>query len=128
MKINAISLNRTGYYKIRDEDKPYIKEIRSVYFYDPESATYLCELTPSYELNYLHTYIVFTEELERSRLSDDVRDSLDIRYCCEDSEDIYMHVSDVRQFAKDHPSCHKECVEFDTMNEAREHLQGNWPF
>lgn len=128
MKVNAISRNVTGYYNIRDEDKSLIEEIRTVYAYDPESATHLCELTPSYDLRYLHTYIVFTDELETKKRSDEVRDELDQRYCHEDGEDTYMHCSDVRSFTTRNPSHHKECGEFESIEEACEYLNGNWPF
>jgi|SRR5579885_911065 len=126
--VNALSRNETSYFNIREEDKKYIKEIRTVYAYNPELGVHLCELTPSHELRFLHTYIVFTDELEKVRLSDDLRDELDMRYCHEGSDDMYMHVVDVRQFAKDHPEHHKECGEFDDMDAACEHLNGNWPF
>lgn len=123
MKVNAISRNHTRHFNIRDEDKPYIKEIRSVYAYNPESSTHLCELTPSYDLRYLHTYIILACDV-----SEDKRCELDERYCYESSEDDYMHVSDVRQFEKDNPTHHKECGEFESIEEACEHLNGNWPF
>lgn len=125
IKVNAISLNETACYNIRDEDKTYIKEIRGVYCYNPESCTYCCEMTPSYELRYLHSYIVFTDELEKVKLSDDLRDLLDQRYCHEPSDDTYMHCSAVRGLKNPPP---KECGEFDDMDAACEHLQGNWPF
>lgn len=129
MKVNALSRNETSYYNIKDEDKPFIKEIRGVYAYTPESATHLCELTPSYDLRYLHSYIVFTDELEKAKRSDDLRDLLEQRYCYTgENDDMYMHVADVRQFAKNNPAHHKECGEFDSFEEACEHLNGNWPF
>lgn len=117
MKVNAISLNETQYYQIASQDKQFIKEIRSTYCYDPESGTYLCELTPSYDLRYLHTYIVWNDDP-----SDDKRDELDQKYCYEGGEDIYMHVSSVRSLP------FKRCGEFDDINEACEYLQGNWHF
>jgi len=123
IKVNAISLNHTRYYNIRNEDKSYIKEIRSVYAYDPELGVHLCELTPSHELRILHTYIVWDSEPSESK-----RDELEERYCHEDHEDTYWHVSDVRQFVKDHPEHHKECGEFEDMEAACEYLNGNWPF
>ena len=110
---------------IDDGDKAYIKEIRSVYAYDPESGTYLCELVPSYDLRYLHTYIVFTDELEKQKLSDELRDILDEKYCHQDSEDMYMHVSDIRALKDPAP---KECGEFDTLEDGCEYLNSNWPF
>jgi hypothetical protein len=127
MKVNAVSLNQTRYFNIRDEDKPYIKEIRATYCYDPELGVHLCELTPSHELRYLHTYIVWEDDDILDH--DDLRDSLEERYCHEGDDDTYMHVSDVRQFAKDHPEYHKvyDC-EYESIEEACEQLNGNWPF
>jgi len=124
MKVNAISRNETGYFNIREEDKKYIKEIRSTYCYDPELGVHLCEMTPSHELRFLHTYIVWEGDPSEER-----REELETHYCYEGGEDIYMHVSDVRQFAKDHPEYHKvyEC-EYENIEEACEQLNGNWPF
>jgi hypothetical protein len=79
MKVNVISRNETYYYNIKEEDKPHIQEIRSVYAYDPESATYCCEITPSYDMRYLYTYIVGADEM-----SDEKREDLTERYCFED--------------------------------------------
>lgn len=124
VKVNALSRNETSYFNIKEGDRPYIKEIRSTYIYEPEVGVHLCELTPSHELHYLHTYIIYTDEV-----SDDLRDELESRYCHEGGEDIYMHVSDVRQFAKDHPEYHKVYTcEYESIDEAREQLNGNWPF
>ena len=120
MKVNAISLNDTSYFK--GDDKDHIKEIRTVYAYDPEKRIHLCELIPSHELRYLYTYIVWEGEP-----SEDKRDELEERYCYEDNEGTYMHVSDVRQFVKDNPTHAKECGDYDDMEEACEYLNGNWP-
>lgn len=116
IKVNALALNHTKYYNIREEDQPYIKEIHSAYAYEPESGTYLCELTPSYHLQYLYTYIVWANEPSEER-----RGELDERYCYEDNDDIYMHCSDVRKLTS------KECGEFEDMEEACETLRCNWP-
>lgn len=123
MKVNAVTFDETKYYNIRDEDKPFIRQIRGVYAYNPESATHACELTPSYDMRYLHSYIVLQDDV-----SDSKREELDERYCYEGGDDMLIHVADVRQFAKDHPCSHKECGEFDSMEDACEHLNGNWPF
>lgn len=118
MRINAVSLNETPF-TIKEEDKPFIKEIRSTYIYNPESETHLCELISSYELRFLHTQIVFSDMLD-----DDKQNELEQRYCFEGREDImYIHCSDVRSLKQT-----KECGEFESMNEAIEYLQGNWPF
>ena len=123
MKVNAIAFNHTRYYNLREEDKPYIKEIRSVFAYDPELGVHLCELTPSHELRYLHTYIVLEGDVSKEK-----RNELDERYCSGPNEDTYMHVADVHQFVKDNPTHAKECGEFDDMESACESLNGNWPF
>jgi len=116
MKVNVISCNDTNFYNIRKEDNVFIKEIRTVYAYNPESCTNLCELTPSYELRYLYTYIVFTCDP-----SEDKHSELEERYCQEDNEDTYMHCSSVRAMNP------KECGEFDDMEAACEYLKANWP-
>jgi hypothetical protein len=122
MKVNVISLNETSYFRIAEEDKPYIKEIRSIYAYNPESCTHLCELTPSYELIFLHTYIVWRGEPNEHKCGE-----LDEAYCYEGGCDTYRHVSDVRSFVKNNPTMAKECGEFEDMDAACEYLNGNWP-
>ena len=117
MKTRAVSLDETSYYNLPPEDAAYIQEIRSSYVYNPDSCTHLCELTPSYELSYLHTYIVWKGEP-----SEDKREELMERYCDGDREDTYMHCSTVEKLTT------KDCGEYDSMDDAREYLLGNWPF
>ncbi len=119
IQVNAISLNETRWYNLKEEDKPFIKEIRATYAYNPNSCTHLCELTPSYDLRYLHTYLVWNEEP-----SDSKKEELEERYAHCGNEDTYMHCSTVKSL--DCPK--KECGEFEDMEEACEYLQGNWPF
>lgn len=120
MKVNAIRLKETEYYNFNDEDKPYIKDIYSVYAYDPELGVHLCEFTPSYELWYLYTYIDFNDNVPED---DDLKDELDGRYCYEDQDIvIYMHCSDIEKLSEI-----KECGEFEDMDVAREYLCGNCP-
>lgn len=119
VKVNAISLNQTSYFNLKDEDKSYIKEVRATFAYNPESCTHLCELTPSYELRYLHTYIVWDGDPD-----DDKRAELEERYCHEGDEDTYMHCWRIKHRQEDI----KECGEFDSMEDACEYLNGNWPF
>jgi hypothetical protein len=129
MKINAVSLNETRCYTIREEDKKYIKEIRGVYAYNPESCTHLCELTPSYDLRFLYTYIVLNTLAVVTTCEDEddsieeFAEELEQRYCFESNEDIYMHCADVRACKEV-----KECGEFETFEEGYEYLQGNCPF
>ena len=118
VKVNAISVDYTAFYNLAVDDASHIKAIKTVYIYEPDSHTHLCELTPSYFLSNLYTYIEFADNV-----SDDKREYLDQRYCYEDSEDTYMHCSRVGRMPE-----RKECGNFDSFEDAREYLQGNCPF
>jgi len=120
IKVNVIALNETQFYRFQKEDCVLIKEIRAAYAYNPESRTHLCELTPSYFLRYLYSYIVLEDGVE---VSDDKRSELDERYCYEPTDDTYMHCLTVKNL--DCPK--KECGEFEDMDAACEHLNANWP-
>ena len=112
MKVRALALDVTQYYY---NLPPEVKAIRECYAYDPESATHLCELTPSHYLVHLYTDTECTAETD-----DDRREELQALYCYQGSEDIYMHVSDVRKLRT------VDAGDFETMDDAREHLCGNW--
>lgn len=118
IKVNAVSLDETKYFTISKEDQQCIKEIHSVYCFDPETRTHLCEATPSYYLLYLYSYIVLQDESYSDKLEE-----LENKYCHEVGEDIYVRCSDVRNY----PFI-KECGEFESLEDGREHLQGNCPF
>lgn len=118
MKVSVISKDITNCFSALEDG---VKEIRNVYVYDPQSCTYLCEMIPSYALRYLYTYIVFLD------ISEERKEKLTEKYCYQDMEDDHMHVSDVRQFVKDAPDCHKE-FDFDSFDDAWEHLISNMPF
>lgn len=118
MKVSAVTVDVTAGYSLKSEDAPLIKEIRDVFFFFPEERTYCCEMTPSYNLMYLYTYVVCMEE----DISEKVRERLDERYCHEPTEDCYMHCSRVEKLSP------KDCGEFDDEDSAREYLQGNCPF
>lgn len=120
MKINAISVNDTAYFAIRAEHVPLIREIRTVYIYEPETGTYLCEMTPSHELRYLYTYLVPHDDVDS-----ELADSLDSEYCHEPNEDTYMHCWLVASM--NNPPA-MPCGEYDSIEDAIEDLQSNYPF
>ncbi len=126
MKVSAIALDFTRYFTIDEEDKPFIKAIKAVFFYEPDVATYCCELTPSYFLEYLYTYVEYKDADDRPESTDKeseaIRARCDERYCYEQTDDFYMHCSAVKALTPQ-----RECGEFENADEAREHLQGNWP-
>jgi hypothetical protein len=119
----AVGMDSTFAYIIAEEDRPYVKRIIDVFFYDKNEHTYVCELTPSYFLRHLYTFIEWADGPE---VSAGKQDELDNRYCHEPTDDTYMHCSDVdrlTEFVATLPDSGN-----DTEDEVREHWQGNCPF
>lgn len=126
----AVARDVTSDYSIAEEDKPKIKRILDVFYYDANTYTYCCELAPSYHLRYLYTTI----ETDLDTLDED-RDRLDEEYCHEPTEDIYMHASDVKSLPADLKVAFGEIADHidrsDPQEEedyVRETWQGNCPF
>jgi hypothetical protein len=88
----VIGIDETRHYNIPEEDRPYIDKILGVYLYDKNEVTRLCEFTPSYFLRHLYDTIVLTEEGHSDSW---LGDRLEQAYCYCESDDIYMHCSDV---------------------------------
>ena len=115
--VSAVALDETRYYNLAEADKRLIKAIKSVYIYDRDERTFCCEITPSYWLEYLYTFVECTDDAD-----DDTRDRLDETYCHEPTDGCYMHCSAVERMTEA-----KDCGEFESFEDAREHLQGNCP-
>lgn len=116
MNIRVVSVNDTQHYNLRPEDRADIVSIHTVYAYTPEVHVHLCELTPSYELRYLYTYLTAADHVDSWRA-----DELDSVYCYEPNEDTYMHCgSALFRTAKD-------CGEFEDLQSAAEYLCCNCP-
>lgn len=118
----AVALDVTASYFISEEHRPYIKAIKDVFFYDQNSQTHLCEATPSFYLNHLHTFVEFNENTP-----DEMQDKIDQAYCYEPTDDSYMHCSDVERLP--------QRVQYDATGKeeqdeeiVREYWQGNYPF
>ena len=110
-----------------------IKETGVYYLYDASSRTHLCELTPSYELWAVESYVTFTDEVSdewRERVDDEVRIAMYDRYL------IYVHCTDLsgkpsksflggtpdREEGQDDEAYYSACVEA-----IQEYLNGNPP-
>lgn len=112
----CFSQNITEYYTIENKDKPFIKQIIAIYFYDAESHTYCCEITPSYLLENLSGDIIFSDDCP-----DDIKDELLNKYIySQEWDDAYMHCSDVKSIKNQH---HYGPAE--NSDEVREYYQGN---
>lgn len=108
----AVGLDVTKHYELEEEDKPYVSNIVDVFIYNKNEVTHCCELTPSYDLVYVDTFIRFGQFT-----SDEVRERIDSRYCHEATEDCYVHVHDVDKLKEWHAKVPGEPT---TIEEAHE--------
>lgn len=107
--IRYLKLDETIYW--REDIQQKAGKIFSVYIYDDGSVTHCCELTPSYELNFVHS--------QPSNADDETYDN--ILYGDADSEPVtYMHCSTVDRL-KSFP-----LEMFDSVEEAVEYARCNW--
>lgn len=115
----AVGHDVTRHYNISPEDAPHVEKIVDVFFYDRNEYTYLCELTPSYYLRYLYSFVSCKDDT-----SDDVRDRIDDRYgyVHEPTDSVYVHVADVDPLPS--VAYGQEATE----EEVREYWQSNCPF
>jgi hypothetical protein len=116
----AVGIDVTAHYSVAEEDKPHVKRIIDVFFYDRNEHTHLCEATPSYFLRYLYTTIEYAEGVF---FNEDLRERLDQEYAHCYTEDSYMHVSDVDRITELAAVYGEEATE----EEVREYWQGNCP-
>lgn len=116
----AVAVNDTAAFNLDPEDAPHIYRIWSVYFYDADERTHLCEATPSYHLRGLYTTVEFFVGV-----CEEVRERIYDRYTQEGVEDTYMHCSTVERF---HNVEYGPVDDDTTEDDVREHWQGNHPF
>lgn len=100
--IQVIALAEQGW-NIQDEHKQYIDKILTVYYFNQNEHTHLCEFTPSYELNHFEYQVRLTEAGEALRetnehLCDEIRDEYEQIYV--EERVTYMHVATVDKFIK----------------------------
>lgn len=92
----GVAIDVTHNYEIAEDDKPFIKRILDVFIYDVNEHTYCCEITPSHWMIYVQTEIDFDyRRLHRRKHYDGISERLEMKYAHEQTDDCYMHVSDV---------------------------------
>lgn len=95
---HVIAIDETEFYMFPAEHAPFINRILAVYLYDANENTYLCELTASHYMRFLHHVVRLTEAGEN--LSEEQRQELYDTYEIENrGEDQYMHSRDLRRLA-----------------------------
>jgi hypothetical protein len=121
----AIKFDETKFYNIQPKDEPYIGRIFGIYVFNRREATHLAELTPSYFLMYAYSWIDYKKNMEKHER---IRDDIEERYLYSGgNEDTYMHCNVVDSYCKNHPKdCYTFRNEFESLDDAREYLQGNW--
>lgn len=111
-----------------DETHAYIDEglversggkIYSVYIYNDQEQTHLCEITPSYWLEEVDVVpeVYPDYDLDQGVTSD--RLSMDLMESRNEDGGIYVHCHQVDRLPSD------ELGDFEDMDEAREHYSGN---
>lgn len=131
-----------------DETEDWVDPIKehgpiwSIYFYDPNQVTHLCELTPSYYLHFL--YYTADKELPEN-IQDDIDevarnwDDKGIYVWCHQipptiaSEEFELDVEDYSDdyngFSDDDYTTDDESAAYRAAEEAAmEYWQGNWPY
>jgi hypothetical protein len=119
----CVGVDYTQHWNMTASDKALIERIISVYIYDANECTHLCELTPSHFLIGLHHSVHFTPEATEEdceRIYGFVDDS--------PCEDIYLHCSAVEKFTYTDSYGPVDPDDTDPMETVREYYQGNWPF
>ena len=91
-----VALDFGDNWQISEADKPFIQSIRSIFFYDKNERTHLCEFTPSYYLVFLNHTVILTEAGEA--LSESAKDTLYQRYEFEEQDNPYYHCHDIDAF------------------------------
>lgn len=133
-----VALDETRYYNIKEDDKPFIKEILGIYLLNRGEVTYCCEVTPSYWLEYVSTAVVLNEP--DASEDHDLLSELDERYAHEGGDDCYMHASRIDAFIDKHlplkdwrvwigeeETPTEDRTKEEIMEDVREYVQGNCP-
>ncbi|HEC72599.1 MAG: hypothetical protein ACTSW7_00595 [Candidatus Thorarchaeota archaeon] len=116
-EFKAVKIDETRHWNEKFREKFGITEMVGVYVFNPNEATHCCELTPSYELLFVHTQSDWDIELnedEREEMYDGINDS------DTDQDSIYMHCSSVDRMET------VDIGEFEDEYEAIEYCHGNW--
>ena len=117
-KFKAVKVNETQHWNEEFRKKFGITKIFGVYVFNPNEATNCCELTPSYELNFVHSDAECDDEL-----SDEMREEMFDKIMEGDihTEPVtYMHCRDIDRMKT------IDIGEFETIEDAIEYCQGNW--
>lgn len=142
---HIVSVSEDLSYFNLEEMTSKVTAIHTVYLYDKNQHTFLCEMTPSYYLLGLYMVFTYTEEFQSRVFAEEslgmegiagdsayaARETLESEM--EQPEPIYMHVSDVDAITSRH-ACGKTGVSYDDadydeqMESLREHYECNRAF
>ena len=130
----AVAIDETEYYNISEADAPFIERILSVYLFDRNQQTNLCEMASSYFLTHLYDQVILVDDVDDCR-----REEIDDKYACQPVDDIYVHCITIDRLIEQDESdviYHYGATEVslddvdydDQMESVREYLCGNCPF
>jgi hypothetical protein len=141
IKVRVVGIDVTDNYFLDPGDEADIIKIVDVFLYDEARATYCCELTPSFYLEYQYTNIEFAERFYGDVETEEIarrKDELYQKYAYVPTDNCYMHCSDVKdsQWEGDFPyrdddDASEEFPQLDTYVETfdaiAENVRGNPP-
>lgn len=117
-EFKAVKINETTYWNEKFLTEFGITEMLGVYVFNPNEATHCCELTPSYELYFVHTQVDWSKELNEEK-KEEMEDQI-LESDRQTEPVTYMHCSGINRMKT------IEIGEFDTIEDAVEYCQGNW--
>jgi len=118
-RFKAVKINETQHWNEKFRKDYGIKALFGVYVFDSESHTHCCELTPSYEMHFVHTQPDWHGELTEEQ-REDMYEQITEGDNYANEPVTYMHCSSVDRFDTiDLPG-------FEEIDEAVEYCQGNW--
>lgn len=118
MKIDIVKIDETGFWNEDFRKKYGITKLMGVYLYDSELGVRVCEITPSRELNFVHTQPDYGDDLteeQREEMWEEINEA-----DCQSEPVTYMHCGSVQRHAP------MPLGEFEDMDEALEYCQANW--
>ena len=140
-----ISIDETSMLRDYADLPAFVTGVETVYLYDANLHTHLCEFLPSYDLTAIYRNFIYTdefnaevkqgEETENYGGAYTEREAFESGMAVSEEDNMYMHVSDVEALVKQFPARYYahgdtgvsyEETEYENQIDAlREHYQGN---
>lgn len=120
----CIAFDETKCFHIEEEDRPYIKQIDAVFYYNENELTCICSATPLYFMRALRHSVHFNYDNFEPDTEAEIQDRISNRYEIDcQPEDCYMNVSFIDRIDVSRKIYYGPTD--DDEEEVREYWQGN---